>query len=194
MPKLTIDVDLDSKKVVQRLEEAIEEGIEEAGDSIAEEGKEKARHKIVEEGALFRGELFASFETEVAEVDGDTVVKIRNTADHAAPVNDGRKPNRRAPPLHKLLPWVREHLPHWYPEDRDYADNVADYFRKNSSASLSVWTDLEIWRAYELQQEIKVHGIDAVRFMEFAEEWLERHGSFVVRNKIGEEFFRRGLK
>lgn len=194
MAKMNIDIDLDQNGITERIGYAIEDGIDEAADSLADEGKEKARHKIVEEGAVWKGELLASFQTETRQVGDSTYVAVRNTSDHAAPVNDGRKAGKEAPPLHNLLPWVREHLAHWYPEDQQYADNIADYFRENSKVDLGTYTDLEIWRAYELQQKIHKFGIDPVKFMEFAEEWLERHGSFVVKAKIGEEMFKRGLK
>lgn len=194
MAKLNINVDVDENGIAERVEEAIKDGIEEAADSLEDDAVEKARYKIVEEGAVWKGELLAAFQTSHRQVGDTTYVSVRNTSDHAAPVNDGRKPGKEAPPLHNLLPWVRTHLAHWYPENTEYADSIADYFRKNSNVDLGPYTDLEIWRAYELQKKIRTHGIDPVKFMDFAEEWLEKHGSFVVRNKIGEEFFKKGLK
>lgn len=194
MAKMNINIDLDENGVTEQVEKAIEDGVQEAGDSLGDEAIEKARLKIIEEGAVWKGELLAAFQTESRKVGKTTYIKVRNDSDHAAPVNDGRSAGKEAPPLHNLLPWVRKHLAHWYPEDQDYADDIANYFRENSNVDLGPYTDLEIWRAYELQQKIHRHGIDAVEFMDFAEEWLERHGQFVVKAKIGEELFKRGLK
>ncbi len=190
---ITIDVEVDSDAIVGRIREAFEDGIDEAAEDLGEDGTEKARLKIVEEGAVWKGELLASFNTKITDQGGTTIVQIENNAEYAKAVDEGVDYYENAPPIHRLLPWVEEHLGHWTPSDYEYAKEVAAYFKKNSNRAIDEYMDLDVWRAYELQKELKVHGLDAVEFMDFAEEWLEHHGSFVVRNNILKELRKNGI-
>jgi hypothetical protein len=191
MAKLNIDVNVDENGIAKRVEEAIEDGVENAAEDISEQSTHVAKTEIVEEGAVWRGDLLASFEDDVKKQGDDVILKIQNISEHAEPVENGAEYSNKKPPIQELLPWVRDKLNHMRFDDPEWVMSIASYFRNRGD--FSGWGDSEIARAYWLQQKIYQEGLDPVKFMEAAEEWVRRHGDQVVKNNIEKELRKYGF-
>jgi hypothetical protein len=103
------------------IEDAIRDGIRNAvRGSLPESMELVARLKIIEEDAIWRENLINSFENVQMRRGDNYVLIFQNTAEYAAPVNDGSEYGSEGPPLEALIPWVRTHLYYWEaPGDND---------------------------------------------------------------------------
>lgn len=107
-----------------RLERDIESGIREGADDLASGMKATARTRIREDDALFSGRLLAAFHHNIAHLNGDTILVVRNEAPYAHYVEYGVRGTKggrgtggqytaRKPPLDALIPWVEAKLQNW---------------------------------------------------------------------------------
>lgn len=181
MSKGHIDVDVDLNGVPQKIEQAIKRGIRESADEISDQGTDVAKNKILEEGAVWKGELWSSFEWDDRKAGKKRIVNIKNVSEHAAPMEFGAEYEDKAPPIRKLLPWVQTELSGW---------KVSDYWVYKAQQSLSMplsefMANKQLYaKAFWLQQHIKREGLEARRFMEAMEDYLWRHSDEIVGGEI----------
>lgn len=124
MGRLNIDISVRNKDVSDDIEEAIRSGIKNSigtgsASGIGDDMEMVARLKIREEGAVWTEQLLNSFRYTATRRGDDYVLVFQNTAEHAAPVNDGADYGDEGPPLANLIPWVRAHLVQFWDSDGD---------------------------------------------------------------------------
>lgn len=182
MSKLHVNTSVEGIDVVDDVEDAIEDGIEAGGRSAGQETREAARSKIWSSGAFWTGELLDSFDLRYAKRGDTLTVILENDAEHAAPIEHGAQYTNRGPPISALIPWVRSHLAGYTlpPSDRESLpepdempdEEVQVEDMAGETIDLRQFVDRKVLRqAFWLQEHIKEEGIDAVHFMEHAEEW-----------------------
>lgn len=111
-----IEFDIDAHghhKAIRDVKRAIENGIDEAAREIGAEAQAVAQSRILQEGAIFTGDLVGSFEWMVMGAGDTTKLRVINTSDHAAPIEYGAEYGAQGPPVAALLPWVEAKLGHW---------------------------------------------------------------------------------
>lgn len=199
--KLTVSVN--DNKIAQRIEDAIEDGIDAASDmetsgsikpGVGKQARGVARGKITAAGAIFSGELEGSFVINVIRAGNTWTVRIQNTAEHAAAIEYGAEYEEKGPPVAALIPWVETKMAGFDVPDHEL-DRMPDAPEIEESAS-SVQGDVDIFamasndvieRAFWLQREIKQEGIDALRFMEAGQQWVEENGPDTIASFISTE-------
>lgn len=119
---------------IQDAKDAVDEAVDEAmvgrnPDGVLRIAIDRAKEQIRDEEAIWTGELVESFVAHQKDVQFRYV--IRNTSDHAGPVDQGVRGTRggpqdteyeytnKLPPFGPLLLWVRGH---WYIFADDYPD------------------------------------------------------------------------
>lgn len=156
MGDLEFRIDVDGKETVDDIRDAIEDGVRQGATEARAEMEERAKSVLRRNAAIFTGELISSFtKGQSTSPDGDLVVWLENDSEHAAPVEYGAEYDEEGPPLRALLPWVYVHL------EGDPIQN-----------------------AFWLQEKIKEEGIDALGFMQEAEDYAMRHADEDIRRHI----------
>jgi hypothetical protein len=82
--------------------------------NISKDMEMVARLRIREAGAIWLERLINSFESASSRSGDRYVLIFRNTAEHAAPVNDGAEYGDEGPPISALIPWVQANIAHWF--------------------------------------------------------------------------------
>lgn len=97
------------KRAIRDLETDIENDIDRAMLYVVlPNGVRVAQDTIRAHDRVWHEEVLNSFRR--AKMDQDPAVyRVWNYADHAATVNDGRRPGARPPPTYALVPWVVDH-------------------------------------------------------------------------------------
>lgn len=182
-------------RVVDSIKDAIEDGARVGAVETVQNAEYVAKGRIIEAGAIFEGDLLGSFEIEYRESNGRFYGVLKNTSDHAAPIEFGAEYNEKGPPLGALIPWVRAKMTGFtVPDDEvtnmpdpDDLDTEVEVTQGNYHASVDIqeFADREtIERAFWLQQHIKENGIDALRYMRAADEYLKNRSSDDVADAI----------
>lgn len=197
MGEIEIDIDTLNKRVIRDIKDAFDDGVESAAGRSSSSGlpdamEEAAKSKLRSEGAVWTGELISSFGVRYADKGDRIVVIFYNDADHARPVEAGAEYGSEGPPVHALVPWVVTHLDSWsipdgdqggLPSPDDLSSEREDVDEELLRVAESVSDDV-IEKAFWLQQKIKREGLDAVNFMQTAEEFAEDAGGEVVQTHI----------
>lgn len=182
MGRINVDVDLNG--VTSDIEDAIEDGIRNSDSELYEEGTDVAKSKLRQEGAVWSGELISSFTFDTDATGKVRLVEIKNTSDHAAPIEEGAEYEDRGPPIDNLIPWVQDNLSDW---------QVGDYWIYRAKQSLDLHSSQfqahkELYaKAFWLQQKIKRQGLEPRRFMEAMEDYLEQNADDIVSDEIDKE-------
>lgn len=198
MSRLRIGVQVfGAKEVTDDIEDAVEQGISEARAGIALNAERVAKARIREVGAIWKGDLIESFDTLVFDTGDTYYVWLYNSSGHAAPIEFGAEYEEKGPPVAALIPWVRTKLSGYnVPEDElPDPDDLPDIRKKAKDEAINQTTidvvDMAskqvISQAFWLQQHIKEHGIDAVRFMRAAEKWAEEDADRTAAQYISME-------
>lgn len=183
MSRTPIKVDVDLNGVPEKIEKQIKKGIQNSRKEVPDQGIPVAKDKILEEGAVWKGELFTSFQWGSKKVGDKYVITIENVADHAAPMEEGADYDGTAPPIENLMPWVKTELADW---------NVSQKWIALAALHLDVPPgkfkhNKELYgKAYWLQQHIKREGLEPRRFMEAMERYLREHADEIVGGEITE--------
>lgn len=104
--------------VVEKLEDGIEAGMEDAVEKILDNLEREAKNRIAIRPAVFTGEVYESFtdQTGSANVESGLSSRFINSAKHAGAVEHGVHPSKYAgggPPIEALMPWVIAKLSDW---------------------------------------------------------------------------------
>lgn len=193
--------EISGKRIDEEIKDKIESGIEDAtneekSNSIPDQAVDVAKARIDTAGAVFRGDLIDSFTVSRAKADDQWVVKIENTSDHAAPIEYGATYGAEGPPVAALIPWVKAKMSGFSVPDGDSESlPEADRIREQVDDEVNYGLDAEqladeqtLKKAFWLQRHIKENGIDPLRYMQRAEEWIEENGSRTVAAFIRAEF------
>lgn len=197
MVDIGINIDVVNKQVTDEIGDAIDEGIRKGAVAVADEAGDVARNRIRSVGAIFTGDLVSSFEIEVEKRRNRLRVKLKNTSDHAAPIEYGAEYTDEGPPVAALIPWVELKMRGFSVPD-DEITNLPEPDEVDEDTTipepdgpdvdlLDVADEDTIQKAFWLQQHIKETGIDAVRYMKAAEEYVERRGSDSLAGYIERE-------
>lgn len=192
MAKFTIDVQ--NIDVVDDIEDAIERGVKRGADTVADASIEVAKQRLREAGAIWTGELLESFDIYYATRGSDLVVIIDNDADHAAPIEYGAEYTDRGPPIVALIPWVQTHMDSFsIPDDsqsmemREPVAGESEDLDVDRINAFDIASEETVQKAFWLQNHIKQHGLDAVGYMNRAQEWVESSGSRTISEYIHKE-------
>lgn len=179
MSRIHISVSVNNKSAPQDIEDAVAKGIIRAtsphrnSGTIQSHGEALAKEKIYREGAIWRGELVHSFEHSATRKIGgrqDTRRAIlKNTADHAAPIEEGADYSHEGPPVEALIPWVQSKMPPIHEMERAGAWTDAPL-----EPPLDKYEPEVVRRAFWLQETIRQHGIRGIGFMDHAQRHLYR--------------------
>lgn len=176
-----IDIDVDLNGVTRDIRRGIKDGIRDSDDDLYEEGTDVAKAKLRQEGAVWKGELINSFTFDSDGNGNVRVVKIKNNAEHAAPMEFGAEYEDRGPPIDSLLPWVQDKLSNWKVSEKwislaeEHLDIPEGKFAQNKKL---------YGKAFWLQQKIKQQGLDAREFMEAMEDYLRQNADDIVGDEI----------
>jgi hypothetical protein len=116
MSDIQFSTEMLNKDVTDDIEDAINDGIARGASDLAQDLELVARLKIREEGAVWREKLINSFDDAYTRTSGNYVLVFMNTAEYAAPVNDGAEYGDEGPPISALIPWVQANMPNGPPE------------------------------------------------------------------------------
>lgn len=197
MSDIDIRIDVMNKRVGESIGDDIDVGIRKGGVALADEAGDVAKNRIRSVGAIFTGDLIGSFEIDI-EKRGDTLrVKLKNTSDHAAPIEYGAEYTDEGPPVAALIPWVESKMRGFsvpddeisgLPEPEDVDEDTTIPEPDGTEVDLlDVAERGTIQKAFWLQQHIKETGIDAVRYMRAAEEYVKRDGADSLAGYISRE-------
>lgn len=180
--------------VFDDIEDHVERGIKAGRTALSRELEEVAQERIREAGAIWKGELIDSFDTDIYREGSKFVLVFKNDAEHAAPIEFGAEYTDRGPPVAALIPWVQtqlrgisipeDDLPAHEDVERIREEARDEALNQNMIDAASLAEPATIRKAFWLQQYIKEHGIDAVRFMKAAEVWAEQEGSDTIAKFI----------
>lgn len=198
MSKIRFGVDVTNDDAIDDIEGAVQDAIRNASAELGEATKERAQQRIRSVGAVFSGDLVESFDVEINKVGGNMIVRITNDSDHAAPIEYGAQYTDEGPPLAALIPWVEAKMKGFtVPEDDvdlpkrhtvlEEQDTEIPEPDGSTTDLMDVVSDEVLTKAFWLQQHIKEEGIDAVRYMAIAEEFVEDRGPDIVAAEIEKE-------
>lgn len=202
MDRIRFRTSVQNKGVAEDIADAIRGGIRKSSGQTSSAGvsdqvEEAAQERIRETGAVWTGELVESFEVDYHRAGNRLVVTVENVSDHAAPIEYGAEYTDRGPPVASLIPWAATKMQGFtIPEDdrSDLPDASELDERLEEEGPDGDWVDILgaapphiIEKAFWLQQHIKEHGIDAVRYMEIAEQWASANADKTVAHYIGRE-------
>lgn len=198
MSDLEFDVEIENGHVIAEVEAHVERGVRNSLDSLTRGMKMTAQKRIRDAGAVWTTDLVSSFEKDTYTKGDWYVAKLRNTSDHARPIEYGAEYGDEGPPVAALIPWVEAKMAWWDPTQmaERYEPVEADYVRRRAKRrapneradALAVQADeATIRKAFYLQQHIKETGIDAVRYMKEARDWAEDSGPETVAAKITQD-------
>jgi hypothetical protein len=191
--ELDVTTSVENIGVVDDIEDAITQGIVQSGTAIGDEMEYTAKERILDAGAVWTGELISSFDVSYRTEGNKLVVTLSNDADHARPIEFGAEYGERGPPVAALIPWVRTHLmgmtldrePRGNLSGEAVDDELEVEGPSGERVDVREFSDPEVIdRAFWLQQHIKENGLDAVRFMETAEQFIEESGDDVTAEWI----------
>lgn len=183
-----IDVDVDLNGVPGKIERAVEDGVKDSDTELYDQGTDAAKAKLRQEGAVWKGELINSFTFDTDNKGNVTLVKIKNIADHAVPMEDGAEYGKEGPPIDSLLPWAQDKLSNWQVSEKwvslaeEYLDIPAAEFQSNKKLYA---------KTFWLQQKIKHQGLEGRKFMEAMDNFLELYGDDIVGHEIDKQIRRR---
>ena len=177
----------------RRLNDALRESVSDLEFLV----KQEAKAKIREEGAIWLGRLMAGFDHRYEKRGDKLVLVIYNEEEHAPYVEWGAEYGATGPPVAPLIPWVQYHLSSWeldvdeanYPsaEDVPEADRMVSTPDGGEVDALAGVPDEILTKAFWLQEKLKEDGLEAVEFMQEAEEWAEGNAAELVSEKIDRE-------
>lgn len=195
MGDIEFDIDVrGARRVIDDIDDAIEDGMKYGAGQASEEAKQVAKQRIRNVGAIFSGDLVSSFDISYKRQGNTLTVRLENESDHAAPIEYGAEYTGRGPPVVALIPWVRARMSGFtIPEDE--RDSLPDPVEVDEDFEVpepdGSYTDIRnvaeegtIERAFWLQEHIKENGIDAVRYMERAEQWADENAADTVADAI----------
>ena len=125
MGNFDINATVEFESALDNIEDAIERGIRDSANDLAEIGTEAAQQDIRDSGAVYRGEVLEGFESSyVQRMDGSLVLRITNMSGHSAYVyrgvsgvnvrrNTPHSYSNRKPPLRPIIEWVESELTGW---------------------------------------------------------------------------------
>ena len=178
----------------RRLNDALRESVSDLEFLV----KQEAKAKIREEGAIWLGRLMAAFDHRYEKRGDKLVLIVYNDEEHAPYVEWGAEYGAKGPPVAPLIPWVQYHLSDWNLENaesvnRPSAEDIPEADRMVSTPdggevdALAGVPDDILTKAFWLQEKLKEDGLDAVEFMQEAEEWAEDNGVEIVSENIDRE-------
>lgn len=194
MGDIEFDIDVDEDGIAERLEESIQDGIENAGEDMGKAGIAVAKQKVQQEGAIWSSELLNSFDSWTEERDGTTYLVIENDAEHAGPQEHGVDPSAYAdggPPVQNLLPWVSSELSAWK-VDPEWAEYVVGKYL-GGLENFPSYTLQEVAKGFWLKRKIEDEGLDPVRFMATAKKFLENNGDTLTERSIEKSLRKHGF-
>lgn len=191
---LTIKTAVYTGDVIDDIEDAVHRGIRSGRRAVRRELEDKAQERIREAGAIWKGELISSFRAVYLQEGDKYFLVFKNDAEHAEPIEFGAEYGEKGPPVAALIPWVQTKLRGFsVPDDElpapEEVDRIRDEARdqatnQNMIDAVSLAEPYTVRKAFWLQQHIKEHGIDAVRFMKAAEMWAEANADKTVAEYI----------
>lgn len=199
--KIRMRVDVRDGQIADKLREAIERGVKKGAgatsqDGIGDQMEEAAQFKLRTENKIWTGELISSFKTQYSPTGGSLTITFENTADHAAPIEYGADYGSRGPPLIPIAAWIMTGGADYAPPS-DGPDEETLRNRLESEELLdSEGEEIDpldefprhvIDQAFNVQEHIRRHGIDAVHFMDTAEQWVEENGADTLAQAIRQE-------
>jgi hypothetical protein len=103
--------EINTNDTFEDLEDSLEKGLKRAANSLSGIGKNAGKDKIANSGRVWRPVLINSFTTDrTKKNNGGQRVRLTNTAEHAATVDEGRDRGAEKPPVAALIPWVLDHF------------------------------------------------------------------------------------
>jgi len=207
MSKINIELDTLNKRVADDIERGIKSGIRKGSGATSRTGlsdqmEEVAQHKLRTENKVWTGQLISSFKATHKSTMGmkSFTIVFTNTADHAAPIEYGADYNEKGPPLIPLAVWLMtggaDYPPPSDPPDeetiRDRLDGEELIGPQGEEIDpLDEFPKAIIDQAFNIQDHIREHGIDPVRFMESAEQYAENAGAHTLADAIEAELDKR---
>lgn len=181
-------------RAIRRIKDGIENGAAQGAAVVGEETEEVAKGRIRSVGAIFSGDLIASFDIDIQKRGRNRLrVRIENESDHAAPIEYGAEYTDDGPPVAALIPWVEAKMSGFTIPDDDFQRPSPEELDENLEIPepdgtvtylIDAVDDDTLDRAFWLQEHIKDNGIDAVRYMKAAEEWAEESADDTVADAI----------
>lgn len=195
MGNFDISIDVDTHGIENRIQRAIAGGVKDAARDLDSDLQDKAERKIIQANAIWRENLISSFESEIIRRPDGLWIKLRNISDHAGPVEDGAVYTDRGPPVHALLPWVRENLHGFEVTGSGGLNAVA----KSGNLGAIMHPDFpgytigQVDKAFWLQAKIRRDGIVPVGYMAYAANWARANGHEVVSSNVATSLRKYGL-
>lgn len=198
MSDLEFRVDVRNGHVISEVEAHVERGVRSSLNTLGNGMREQAIQRLQNAGAIWSGELISSFDVDIYTRGNWMVVTLKNDAEHAEPIEFGAQYGDEGPPVAALIPWVATKMHWWDPTEMAERYDPVDVDEVREEAKLEATSERgdafamgaseqTIRKAFYLQQHIKETGIDAVRYMKEAQDWVENYGSDIVAAKITED-------
>lgn len=205
MGDLNVQVEVRNKDIVDDIRDAIENGIrrgsgQASSNGISDEMEDAAQAKIREEGAIWKRELVNAFKSKHQKAGGNMTITLQNVSDHAGPLEYGVEPGEygeQGPPILPLIAWLMTKGANLDPPDDEIPDTETmrdelpnERLVNGDGENIDIFLQFPkpfVDQAFWLQQHIKETGLDAVRFMEAAEQWAEANADRTIAKYISAE-------
>lgn len=117
---MRFQIDVDTNRIIPRLEEALMDGAEESVEALLDHGQEGAQDRIKQRRRIWQREVYHGWTDSDTDRRWNAVSGTkRNVAPHASIVQSGRRPGQTAPQVQDIIEWVDDKIDGTYTYDGD---------------------------------------------------------------------------